>query len=64
MPTVFGREPVLILTALGALIALFVAFGVDFTFEQKTAIDVFAAAVLSLVARSRVTPVADPKVGP
>lgn len=64
MGNLWDREPVLILTALGALIALLVAFGVPISFEQKTAIDVFAAAVLALVGRSQVTPVADPKVGP
>lgn len=62
MKTVLDREPVLFLAALGALIALLVAFGIDITFEQKTAIDVFVAAVLALVARSAVTPVADPRL--
>lgn len=49
-------EPVLITTLVGAVIALAVAFGVDISDDQKTAIIVVVTAVLAIFARSQVTP--------
>lgn len=62
MRSLVDREPVLILTALGALLALAVAFGVDISTGQKAAIDAAAAALLALLGRAQVTPVADPNL--
>ena len=52
----FGQEPVLILGAVQAGIALFVSFGLGLEPEQTGAILAFTAAVLSLIARRKVTP--------
>jgi hypothetical protein len=54
--TIFGREPVLIMAAIQAGIALAVGFGLSWTGDQVALATVFAAAVLGLIARSRVTP--------
>lgn len=54
MGTIYGREPVLIVGALMALITLGVAFGLDLTGKQIAAIEVAATAVLALVARQSV----------
>lgn len=62
MKTVLGREPVLILAAVEALVALLVAFGVDVSTGQKAAVVAFLGAVLTLVTRSTVTPVEDPRL--
>lgn len=56
MPTIFGREPALILAAVGAVIALAIAFGLDLTQAQQGAITAVVIAVLGLITRSRVTP--------
>lgn len=56
MDNIFGREPVLILAAIQALIALVVSFGLHFTPEQIGALVAFTAAVLGVVARGKVTP--------
>jgi len=53
---VFGREPVLILTAVQAALALAVAFGLDLSNEQTGAIIALSAAVLGVITRSKVTP--------
>lgn len=53
------REPVLVSTLVGAILALLVAFGVDISDEQKTAIIGVIVAVSALVARQQVTPVKD-----
>lgn len=58
-PTIVERirnEPVLVSTLIGAVIALFVAFGVDLSTEQTAAILAVVAAVLAIVARQQVTP--------
>lgn len=52
----FGREPVLWLGALRALIVVAVAFGLEMTEEQTVAVYAAAEALLSLWARSKVTP--------
>lgn len=56
-PTVFGREPVLILGLVQAAIALAVGFGLNWSGPQVALIMAFAAATLSVIARSKVTPV-------
>lgn len=66
IPDLFRTEPTAVWGAIGALvtagIALFVAFGVHLTEQQATAINVFVAAlgtvVTLLVIRSQVTPTA------
>lgn len=52
------REPALVTGIVGALIALGVAFGLDLTGEQIGAIMAVTTAVLALVTRAQVTPVA------
>lgn len=59
MKTVWGREPVAIVATFQTLLALLLAFGVDLTVEQTGAILAATAAVLGLVARSQVSPVAE-----
>ena len=51
------REPVMLLAAVQAIIALVVAFGLELTPEQVGAVTAVAAAVLGVVARSQVSPV-------
>ena len=51
------NEPVVVTTLVGAVIALFVAYGVGISPDQKTAIIALVTAVLALFARSQVTPV-------
>lgn len=53
----FGREPVLWLATLRALIVAGTAFGLDLSAEQTGAIYLVLEAVLSLVARQKVSPV-------
>lgn len=54
--SIFDREPVLWLAALRAVVVLVVAFGADLSAEQIAAVYLVIETVLSLVARSRVTP--------
>lgn len=54
---IFGREPVLWLSAIQAVIALAVGFGLDLTGEQQGLIHATSAALLSLIVRSQVVPV-------
>jgi hypothetical protein len=54
---IFGREPVLILAAIQAAIALVAAFGLQLSAEQIAALVAFSAAVLGVIARQKVTPV-------
>lgn len=49
-------EPVLVTTAVGALLGLLVVFGVPISDDQKTAIIVLLTAVLAIFARSKVSP--------
>lgn len=51
------NEPVLVLNAINAIIAIVVAFGIEMTVEQKTAIIGLSTALLNIIARSVVTPV-------
>jgi len=53
---IFRREPVAILGALQALLAVAVGFGLSLTNEQTALLLAATAAVLSLVTRSKVVP--------
>lgn len=57
MKDLFGREPVLWLGFLRALVVLGTAFGLGWTTEQVASIYLVLELGLSLVARQRVTPV-------
>lgn len=50
------NEPVMVLGVVQMALALAVSFGLGLTGEQTGAILAFSAAVLSLIARSQVTP--------
>lgn len=56
-PTLFGREPAMVLAAIQAGLALAVGFGLNLDGQQVTLILAFSAIVLGLITRSRVTPV-------
>jgi hypothetical protein len=56
-PTMFNREPALILAAVQALLAVAIGFGLDVTPEQLALILAATAAVLGLITRSKVEPV-------
>jgi len=58
MRTLWGREPALILGAVQAILALALAFGLRLSVEQTGAILAATAAVLAVVTRSQVSPVA------
>jgi hypothetical protein len=58
MNTLFGREPALILAAVSALISLGVGFGLDVSGEQIGLINAAVAAVVGVLVRQNVTPVA------
>lgn len=53
----WGNEPVMVLSFLRALVVLAVAFGLDLTVDQLAAVYIVMELGLSLVARTRVTPV-------
>lgn len=55
---IFDREPVLILGLVRALVVLVTAFGLNLTPAQIAAVYLVAEMVISVIARSRVTPVA------
>lgn len=54
--TVFGREPVVILAAVNAVVALIVGFGLDLSNDQQALIHAAVSALLALFARAKVTP--------
>lgn len=54
--SIFGREPVLWLSFLRALVVLGTAFGLNLTPEQIAAVYLVMELGLSLIARQRVTP--------
>lgn len=62
MNSIFGREPAAIMAVLQAGIALAIGFGLHWTGEQVALVMAFSAAVLGLITRQVVTPVADPKL--
>ena len=55
-----AREPVAVVTAIEAVLALLLAFGVGLSGEQVATIVALSTAVLGLVARSRVSPTGSP----
>lgn len=57
MSTIFGREPVMVMAAIQAGIALAVGFGLHWTVDQVVLVTAFSAAILGLIARQKVTPV-------
>jgi hypothetical protein len=54
---IWNREPVLFLSFVQTVVALAVSFGVGLTGPQVGAITAATAALLGLIARTRVTPV-------
>jgi hypothetical protein len=58
LQNLWGREPALIIGLLTAAIALAAGFGLDISAEQVSLITAFAAALLSVVTRSQVSPTA------
>lgn len=58
---IFNREPALILATVGAIIALAVGFGLDWTGEQVALTMAAVQAFLGLVVRQKVTPVDSPR---
>ncbi len=58
---ILDREPIIVLTAVGNLIALLVAFGVDISSGQKAAVMAVVGSALALAGRQVVTPVAAPR---
>lgn len=57
-PTIFGREPVLIIGLVNTLLALAVGFGLDLSTEKQALIVAGVNAVLAFVARQQVSPTA------
>lgn len=53
----FDREPVLWLAATSSVVNLAVGFGLGWTAEQVSLVNVALAAIVGLLARSRVTPI-------
>ena len=53
----FNREPALVLGAISAIVLLLVGFGLDVSTEQLALINAAAAAIVSVIVRSKVTPV-------
>jgi hypothetical protein len=53
----FGREPVLILGLVRAIVVLVVAFGFDLSADQVAGIYLVAEAILSVLNRTVVSPV-------
>lgn len=54
--TIFGREPVVIVAAVNAIVGLVVGFGLDVSGEQQALIQTAVTAVLAVLARAKVTP--------
>lgn len=50
------QEPVLVMGVVQALLALIISFGIGLTADQVGTVTAASAAVLALVARSKVTP--------
>ena len=57
MGDIFGREPVLVLGFLRAIVVLAVSFGLNLTQDQLVALYLVLELTVSLIARQRVTPV-------
>jgi hypothetical protein len=54
---ILDREPVLFLAVVQAIVTLVTAFGLNLDGQQVAAINLVTIAILSLIARARVTPV-------
>lgn len=54
---IFNREPALFMAFVGAMIALAVGFGLDWTGQQVSLLMAAVQAFLGLVVRQKVTPV-------
>lgn len=54
---IFGREPALVVAAIGALVSVAVGFGLELTAEQVGLVMAAVSAVVGLVVRSQVSPV-------
>ena len=63
LTSLWGREPAMILAVVQAALAFFVVFGLRLSAEQIGAVLALTAAVLGLLTRSQVTPVASPRLG-
>jgi hypothetical protein len=63
LTNLWGREPAMILAAVQALLALVAAFGLGLSPEQFGAVMALTAAVLGVLTRSQVTPLASPRLG-
>lgn len=59
----FKREPAVILSLVSAVIALATGFGLDITSEQVGLVMAAVSAVIGVVTRSQVTPVASLPTG-
>ncbi|MGL5910649.1 MAG: hypothetical protein ACRCZP_11650 [Phycicoccus sp.] len=59
---IFRREPALVSGFVAAAVALAIAFGLDLTDTQVGAIMAAVTALLALIVRSQVTPVASPRL--
>lgn len=55
--TLLRTEPVLLLALVQATLGMLVGFGLGWTGEQVALVTAFAAAVLGVIARQKVTPV-------
>lgn len=62
MNTIFGREPAVIAGAIRAIILCATAFGLHWTAEQIGATMLAVEAVLTVIVRQSVTPVASPQL--
>lgn len=56
-PTLFGREPVMVLALAEAVLAAAVGFGLDLSGQQVGLLMAVAVALIGVVTRSRVSPV-------
>jgi hypothetical protein len=56
MGTLFGREPALIISLLGAALNLAISFGLHLTGDQIAAVSAFELALIGVIIRSQVTP--------
>ena len=63
LTSLWGREPAMILAVVQAAMALVATFGLGLTVEQTGAVLALTAAVLGLLTRSQVTPLASPRLG-
>lgn len=55
---IFGREPIVIMALIEAVLGMVVVFGLNLTVAESTSILVVAGAILTVVARQSVTPTA------